>query len=142
MMGDLRREDQNMTLLINNLLAISDRARVEPEFKETAKKYRSEVFVENFSEGEKVKTKINGWVNQTTKGKISSILNGPLSADTVLLLLNTIYFQGMWMTPFELKDTKDGTFKNSDGTNVTVPMMKLLDERFPSYSNSEFQVSK
>ncbi|XP_074595092.1 serpin A3-8-like [Brevipalpus obovatus] len=50
MMGSLVKESQNMTLLINNLMAISNRSTVESEFKETAKKYRSEISVENFSD--------------------------------------------------------------------------------------------
>ncbi|XP_074601147.1 iripin-2-like [Brevipalpus obovatus] len=140
MMGSLVKESQNMTLLINNLMAISNRSTVESEFKETAKKYRSEISVENFSEGEKVKTKINEWVNQTTRGKIPSILNSPLSAETVLLLLNTIYFQGTWVTPFKVERTRDMNFQNADGTNSSVPMMRLSSELFPSYSNSEFQM--
>jgi serpin B len=66
---------------------------------------------------------INGWVSETTKGKIKDLLPaGSVSPLTRAVLTNAIYFKGSWTEAFDKKLTKDEPFQAEAGS-VTVPMM-------------------
>jgi len=66
--------------------------------------------------------RINGWVKEKTEGKIEKILER-LEPNSVCVLLNAIYFKGLWESPFKKSDTHDGPFKVSADREVTVPFM-------------------
>lgn len=69
------------------------------------------------------RTKINGWVSTTTKGKIAELLpRGSIGADTRLVLTNAIYFKGQWADAFKKDQTKDEPFQTSSGA-VSTPTM-------------------
>src|ERR1700674_1638047 len=40
-----------------------------------------------------------------------------------MLLVNAIYFRGLWQKPFDKSETVDAPFRAADGTITTVPMM-------------------
>lgn len=77
---------------------------------------------------------INGWVKSKTEGKIDKILE-ELSTNSVCVILNAIYFKGVWEAQFDRKRTFDGPFKLVKGGEVKTPFMhrkgdfKLLDEK-------------
>lgn len=71
--------------------------------------------------------KVNGWVKEKTEGKIDKILS-ELSPDSVCVLLNAIYFKGVWDVQFDKKKTVDAPFKVSADRQVTVPLMHRKDD--------------
>uniref|UniRef100_A0A8B9MCH0 Serpin domain-containing protein n=1 Tax=Accipiter nisus TaxID=211598 RepID=A0A8B9MCH0_9AVES len=51
---------------------------------------------------------INSWVENQTNGKIQDFLEpGSVDLDTVLVLVNAIYFKGIWKTAFKEDDTQE-----------------------------------
>ena len=66
--------------------------------------------------------KINSWVKEKTEGKIEKILDG-LDRNSVCVILNAIYFKGVWESPFKKSDTHDAHFHVSEHRQVTVPFM-------------------
>ncbi len=66
--------------------------------------------------------RINGWVNGKTRGKIDRIVDA-IKADTVLFLINAIYFKGSWSVEFDPDQTKEGDFNLAGGRKKRVPMM-------------------
>ncbi len=67
---------------------------------------------------------INTWVAQETEDRIQEIAPpGSVSADTLLILANAIYFKAGWDYPFPESATADGTFTLLDGSQVMVPLM-------------------
>ncbi|WP_437731739.1 serpin family protein [Sorangium sp. So ce1335] len=66
---------------------------------------------------------INAWVSDRTEGKIPTLLDGNVTAETVAVLVNAIYFDAAWSTRFSKDATKPGTFRRGDGTSVTAQMM-------------------
>lgn len=66
---------------------------------------------------------INGWVNEETHGMIPTIIDEPIEADTVLYLMNTLFFDGKWTEPFDPEKTYEGMFTKADGSTVPVQMM-------------------
>jgi serine protease inhibitor len=65
---------------------------------------------------------INDWVNSKTNGKISKILD-QIPSQTVMYLINAIYFKGAWTYQFDPAKTTDATFTTSMGSAVTCRMM-------------------
>ncbi len=67
--------------------------------------------------------KINGWVKQATRQMIDRLLES-LGEDTVAVLLNAVYFKGLWQQPFDKSATKDENWRPYGGGDpITVPFM-------------------
>lgn len=65
---------------------------------------------------------INAWVNCATKGKIPSIV-GRIPPQTMLYLINAVYFSGAWQRPFNASNTHTQPFTTGPGETLKVPMM-------------------
>ena len=71
-------------------------------------------------------TTINAWAKENTKGMIERISAVPLPEDTVMVLMNAVYFEGKWETPFLEDDTYEQTFYGTEGSTET-EIMHLTD---------------
>ncbi len=73
---------------------------------------------------EAVRAEINDWVADVTRDRIPELFeSGDIDGDTVLALVNAIYFTADWATEFDHRETETGSFELADGDTVTVPMM-------------------
>lgn len=70
---------------------------------------------------------VNNWVKQKTEGKIDKILE-ELSPDSVCVLLNAVYFKGVWESRFDRLRTFGAPFSVSAGRKVTVSLMRQKNE--------------
>lgn len=103
--------------------------RIEPPFlKVLGEHYGAHVRLANFDSAEEGADLINKWVSHHTEGKISNLLASVPMGGTEYVLVNAIYFDAAWRTPFEERATKPGTFRRGDATSVTVPMMRGTQE--------------
>jgi serpin B len=67
---------------------------------------------------------INGWVGDTTRGKIPKLLGlGIITAGTRAVLVNALYFKANWALPFAPKATKDEPFTAIAGKKSPVALM-------------------
>lgn len=67
---------------------------------------------------------VNAWVNEKTRGKIPTILPpGSVTPQTILVLVNAIYFKGLWDKPFPKAATAPQPFHLLDGGVKPHPMM-------------------
>uniref|UniRef100_A0A8C8VTS6 Serpin B6 n=1 Tax=Peromyscus maniculatus bairdii TaxID=230844 RepID=A0A8C8VTS6_PERMB len=67
---------------------------------------------------------INTWVAKKTEDKIRELLSpGTLNSDTLLVLVNAIYFKGNWEKQFDKEDTREMPFKISKNEEKPVQMM-------------------
>ncbi|MHB8108626.1 MAG: serpin family protein [Syntrophorhabdaceae bacterium] len=73
---------------------------------------------------------VNGWVKNKTEGKIEKILE-ELSPNSVCVLLNAIYFKGIWESQFNKASTHDAFFHVSATKKLKVPLM---------YQKSNFRI--
>ncbi|XP_026513521.1 plasminogen activator inhibitor 1 [Terrapene carolina triunguis] len=96
-----------------------------PGFMKTfARAFRQTVKQVNFTEGERARFIINDWVKDSTHGMISDFLGtGTVDDLTRLVLVNAVYFKGLWKLPFPEAATRQRIFHKSDGSSVVVPMM-------------------
>ncbi len=67
---------------------------------------------------------INGWVKDSTHGKIQEIVNrASVTPATRLVLTNAVYFNQAWKYRFKPETTRLAPFTRSDGSSVQVPTM-------------------
>jgi serine protease inhibitor len=66
---------------------------------------------------------INAWVAKTTEGKIPTMLSAPMPDSAVMLLLNAVYFKGLWRDPFDTAATRPHAFTLAGGSVVTRRLM-------------------
>lgn len=67
---------------------------------------------------------INAWVNRHTQGRIPTIIDENLSPNMVCVLLNAVYFKGLWALPFDPERTRDVPFRRPGAEPMRVPMMQ------------------
>jgi serine protease inhibitor len=73
---------------------------------------------------------VNGWVGETTEGRITDLATPEEFAGLVALLVNTVYFKGEWTDPFDPAQTVTVEFRRADGSTMSVPLMgQALDAR-------------
>jgi serpin B len=65
---------------------------------------------------------MNKWVETNTRGKIPQIVD-QINADTVMILLNAIYFNGKWKKAFDKAATGEAAFNLAGGGQKKVQMM-------------------
>ncbi len=106
------------------------RARVEEHFNATVESV-------DFSAPETV-DRINQWASDATRGKISKMYDS-LPANTVVALLNALYFKGDWRDQFDPADTRPAPFQPSVGGPVQVPMM-WREVTAPFYQDAEVAI--
>lgn len=80
---------------------------------------------------EGVRQKINDWISDHTGGMIKN-LKESVDPDTVLSLINAVYFYGEWTYPFSAEGTYPQTFYGTEQES-TVDMMHKGEFRLPYY---------
>ncbi|CAI5775570.1 SERPIN domain-containing protein [Podarcis lilfordi] len=82
----------------------------------------------NFEDQNTASDTINQWVRNETKGMIDGIVSpGSLDSElTRLVLVNAVYFKGLWKSRFQPENTKKRTFNGADGKTYQVPMLAQL----------------
>ncbi len=66
---------------------------------------------------------VNNWVKEKTNGLIPVLHEENYPDETVMVLLNTLYFKAKWLNPFLPYQTSDSAFETTDGKTVTVPFL-------------------
>lgn len=82
----------------------------------------------DFSQSQRAADTINDWVNNRTRGHIASLVSSDMldPSMTRLVVVNSIYFKGLWKSRFQAQNTRPRPFTRPDGTTVKVPMMSQL----------------
>ena len=80
---------------------------------------------------------INGWIRNKTNGKIDRMID-EIDPQTVMFLINAIFFKGTWTTKFDASKTSEEDFNLSDNSTVKVDMMYVQDT-FSCYLGEDFQ---
>lgn len=82
---------------------------------------------------------INGWVDESTNGKITKIMDS-LDPGVVMYLINAVYFKGTWTQQFDARRTQDAPFRRADGTDQRVRMMHLPAAKIRSLTSPDVQI--
>ena len=82
------------------------------------------------------KEAVNRWVAKKTHDKIKEIIASDDGLEVVLL--NAVYFHGIWKKPFLKTETRKADFTKSDGSKIKADMMFKKDD-LPYYEDDELQ---
>ncbi len=129
--------DPKVQLKIANSLWARQGFTMKPEFVERSKKnYGAEVTSLDFN-NPAAPTTINSWVKHKTDNLIESIVDR-IDSDTVLFLINSIYFKGQWKIEFEKAKTKEENFHLLGGQQKKVQMMSQSGQ-YQYFKGEDFQ---
>ena len=122
MVGALKGIDKKTTFENANSIWVSKYLNVKKEFVSTVKdNFASEERTVDFTDPSVV-GQVNKWCSDNTHGKITEIVKS-IPPETVMALVNALYFNGKW-GGFKFDDkTKKEDFKTTDGSKTKVEMM-------------------
>ncbi|NWU88635.1 A1AT protein, partial [Upupa epops] len=114
---------QEAQLSMGNALFVDDRLKLLQKFLDDVTKfYYSEVISSNFQNPLEAVKEVNKYIETKTHGKIIDLFNS-LDEDTVMVLVNYIFFKGYWEKPFNSLSTRDDDFFLDSKNAVKVQMM-------------------
>lgn len=129
--------DPKVQLKIANSLWSKQGFTLKPEFLDRARQYYEAKVTSLDFNSPAAPNAINSWVKEKTNNLIDSIVNR-IPPDTVLYLINAIYFKGQWQTEFEKGKTKPDQFHLANGQQKEVQMMSQSGS-YLYYEGKDFQ---
>lgn len=132
-----RSEDGGTELTIANSLWMREGEPFRDSFvRRSVEDYSAEASEIDFDNPDAAKV-MNGWVKKHTNGKIIDMVES-IAAESMLYVLNAVYFQGAWLEPFQPEATTQSPFFVSENNTVTVDMMSQ-GGRYEYVQNSEYE---
>lgn len=119
----LNRADGGIKVSLANSIWIRDGFEALDSFKNTNSDYfAAEIRNLDFSDPG-ASDIINGWVKENTEDLIEKIVDDSIDPDTVMFLINTIYFKGSWQVEFDPDKTYNSDFMIDGKVVGNVDMM-------------------
>lgn len=130
--------DPKVQLAIANSIWLRNGIRPSSNFiQQTKDFYAGEVTEVDFSRPEAADV-INRWVAEKTRNMISGIVTPSAVSQAILILINAIYFKGIWANQFDKARTAERDFYKPDGSCKPCMMMSQSG-RYDYYESDEFQ---
>jgi serpin B len=122
LVSQLLTVDPKVTLTLANALFYRLGFPVKPPFINTmASDFDAHVEGLNFDLPSAIDV-INGWASDNTNGKIPTVID-QITAETVMFLMNALYFKGDWTYQFDVSETQNRLFFLDNGSQISVPTM-------------------
>ena len=130
--------DPKVQLAIANSIWARNGIELSPDFIQRIRDYYSgEVANLDFREPGAADI-INKWVASKTNEKIRELVTSDGIRSAILILINAIYFKGMWTSQFDEEKTEERAFTLLDGSRKQHPMMSQSGH-YAYYENEVFQ---
>lgn len=130
--------DPKVTMKIANSVWHRDGLPVKEDFLDRLEKhFGAQVEGLDFSDPAAV-DKINSWVDKSTEGLISEIID-EIPDHIVMYLINALYFKGDWLRQFDTEDTRTADFHLETGETTEVEMMSQ-EGLFATYMSGDVQM--
>ena len=145
--GDMRLrirydgQDPKSVFNIANRIWVDGSVNVLDSFKTSMdKNYKAPLQVVDFiAHADDIVGIINQWVSNNTGEMIKNLLaKGQLTADTRMVLVNAVYFNGKWLSPFEHESTYSQDFHISSSETKQVEIMHQKGG-FKVYDGANYQ---
>lgn len=118
--------DYNSKIQLANSLWISDRLEVKEDYRKmAAEQFFASSFSVDFEDPETGK-RMGDWISRKTNGAMNPQIVP--DEDTLLAIVNTLYFYGGWITPFQEEMTKTDEFTREDGSKVSCPFLNRTEQ--------------
>lgn len=110
----VQESNRNITdVVLNsaNKIFLRDDVVLLERYKNFTKCFDAEITNTNMANSEQAAKEMNGFVDEKTHGKIKEIVKeDDITGDTMMVLVNALYFDGKWEHPFEQDATHQKTF--------------------------------
>ena len=140
--GLIRETNETTTLSIANRIFGKLGLTFGDNYKAKSKKYYDSCvqLLDFIKDAEGSRMYINRWVEDQTRNKIRDLLSpGAVNAESLLVLVNAIYFKGKWLKPFKNWRTRKVDFYPEKSKSVRVDMMNGEEKvRYILDSNSGY----
>ena len=137
--NSLEDPDPKVQISIANSIWSRQGVDFNPDFLERNRVFfGAEIASLDFSSPQATAT-INEWVDTNTNGKIEKIVDR-IDPQTLLFLINAIYFKGNWQDEFDKSQTRPGIFHLPNGGEKQVQMMRREGE-YPYFRGENFEAT-
>lgn len=138
LISNLPRLDSTTVFQSANSIWIHDKSPVKDSFQQINRQYfLAEIQNLDFSEPKSTGI-INRWAKEQTQGRIPHILD---QAQGNCILINTLFFKGGWIFPFDPAETRQENFYPVGGKKHPVSMMHLSDQWFAFHKTELFEMA-
>lgn len=122
------RAGESIISIINQLY-IKNGLQIKKSFHDVAiNQFKSGVESLDFSNSQAAASKINSFVESKTNNKIRNLFKpADLAADTSMIIVNVIYFKGLWAIDFPVHRTLPGDFFTDESNKIQVDFMTESD---------------
>ncbi|XP_069720577.1 glia-derived nexin isoform X1 [Phaenicophaeus curvirostris] len=122
------KKNKDIVTIANAVFAKSDFKMEVPFVTRNKEVFQCSVNSMDFEDPKAACDSINQWVKNETRGMIDQVvtpddIGGSL---TRLVLVNAVYFKGLWKSRFRPQNTKKRPFYGADGKTYQVPMLSQL----------------
>lgn len=122
MLDALQRDEKDSKLYLANSVWTRQGIETKPDYQTLLEQdFSAESFSVPFGQT-RADGKMSAWVEQRTRGLLKPKFQH--EADTVAVLLNTIYFKDGWAEPFSERNTENGDFTTAGGEIVRADFMQ------------------
>lgn len=135
--GQIQKSIGGSTLSIANQIFVQKGRKIKKDFHEVAvDKFMSAVESLNFADSDDSANVINQFVENRTNNKIKELIKPELiNTDTQIMLVNAIYFKGIWKHKFIENRTVRGDFFLNDTEKVATHFMNIEADFNYAYLN-------
>ncbi len=134
----LQNPDPNIKISIANSIWIREGVSFYKEFLDVNKEfYHAYIEHLDFSSSQ-ASNIINKWIKERTNGRIDKVVDEQINPNTMMFLVNALYFKGGWANKFDPKLTQEVPFILDDGTQKNCSMM-FQSGRYSYFKGDSFQ---
>ncbi len=124
--NDAQGEGNDSRIQLGNSLWISDQLKIKKDYR---KMVAGQCFAPSYQvdfNSQEAGEQISSWISRQTGGVLQPSLD--LDSETMMTILNTLYFYDGWKDNFLKKKTADDNFNQSDGSKVVCAFMNRTEE--------------
>jgi len=133
----LENPGQDIELTIANSLWLKESFKFRPDYLErNASFFDALIQTIDFRSPGAAGT-INQWVADATRNRIKKII-ASIDPETIMILINAVYFKGAWAEPFDPALTAEKEFYMLSGDTIRHPLMERTD-KFYYFATDQFQ---
>ena len=112
--------DDKIELNICNSIWIRDEVPIKEDFVSVNRETFNALVETLDFDNKDAADRINEWISDATNGKINEMINPPIAPETLMYLINAIYFKGDWTKKFDKSDTFSTKFHAGDGSSQDI----------------------
>ncbi len=133
--------DNSTKLSFANSFWFDKKISVNKDFKSVLKNYYNAPSENiDFSSGS-FRNRINSWLSDATKGMLKEAIPNYVKPQCYFIA-NSLYFKGQWLFEFNESGSRESFFRNWDGSNSKVMMMRQGPEQFDYVEGEGVKVLK